>query len=172
MMHLARNAALMIRGFQSGDARSIAAEADNIKIWNNMSDSFPSPYTEEEAMAYIERAQSKSPAQDFAIVAADRAIGGISVAPLQGVERFSAEIGYWIGESYWNRGIASWAVGAFSSYLLSETSIVRLVAIVYEYNRASSRVLEKNGFRLVGVMRKAAFKNNSFVDMLYYERCG
>jgi RimJ/RimL family protein N-acetyltransferase len=159
-----------LRPWQPGDAPSLAAEANNVNISKNLRDAFPYPYTEEDAKAYIDQTCTKSPQQDFAIVIDGKAVGGISVVPLSDVERFSAEIGYWIGESYWNKGVGTKSLQTFSAYLFTHTNIVRLFAYVYEHNLPSARVLEKAGFRKVGVLEKAAFKNNRFVNMLYYER--
>jgi RimJ/RimL family protein N-acetyltransferase len=160
----------LLRPWQPGDIPSLAAQANNVNIWKNVRDSFPSPYTEEDAEAYIYHTMAKSPQQDFAIVIDGKAVGGIGVVPLSDVERFSAEIGYWLGEPHWNKGIATQAVRTFSDYILTQTNLVRLFACVYDYNLPSARVLEKAGFRRVGTLQKAAFKNNRFTDMHYYER--
>jgi RimJ/RimL family protein N-acetyltransferase len=159
-----------LRPWQPEDISSLVAQANNINISKNLRDSFPCPYTEEDAKTYINHTCTKSPQQDFAIVIDGKAAGGIGIVPLSDVERFSAEIGYWIGEAYWNKGIATGAVRAFTDYVLAHTNIVRLFALTFAYNLPSARVLEKAGFRLVGTLHKAAFKNNRFVDMLYYER--
>jgi RimJ/RimL family protein N-acetyltransferase len=159
-----------LRPWQPEDAPSLAAEANNINLSKNVRDAFPYPYTEEHAKVYIDQACAKSPQQDFAIVIDGKAVGGIGVVPLSDVERFSAEIGYWIGESYWNKGIVTEVLQTFCNYLFAHTSLVRLFACVYEYNLPSARVLEKTGFRKVGILQKAAFKNNRFVNMFYYER--
>ncbi|MDR1259382.1 MAG: GNAT family N-acetyltransferase [Tannerellaceae bacterium] len=160
----------IIRPWQAEDAQSLAAEANNVKIWNNLHDSFPHPYREEDAREYIGRVSGQWPLTDFAIVVDGNAVGGIGLTPGRDVERFSAEIGYWIGESYWNRGIVTQVVNAFAEYLISSTNIVRLFALVYENNPSSARVLEKAGFRRAGILRKAAFKNNRFLNIHYYER--
>ncbi|MDR2809147.1 MAG: GNAT family N-acetyltransferase [Tannerellaceae bacterium] len=160
-----------IRSWQPTDVPSLVEHANNANIANNLRDSFPYPYTEEDATIYINYAIGKSPMQDFAIETDGKAMGGISLVPLSDVERFSAEIGYWLGESYWNKGIATEVVRTFINYLFHNTSIVRLFACVFTHNLPSVRVLEKNGFRKVGILHKAAYKNNRFVDMYYYERC-
>jgi RimJ/RimL family protein N-acetyltransferase len=165
-----RKGIFLLRPWQSEDVPSLVLNANNIKIWNNTRDSFPHPYTEEDAEYYIRYVSNKSPQQDFAIEVNGQAVGGIGIVPQSDVERFSAEIGYWLGESYWNKGIATQVILTFSEYVFAHTNIVRLFACVYEYNLSSARVLEKAGFRKVGVLRKAAFKNNRFVDMFYYER--
>ena len=134
-----------------------------------MRDGFPSPYTEEDAREYIESTLSKGCVQDFAIVIDGKAIGGIGFIPQSDVERYSAEIGYWLGEPYWGQGIMSGIVFRFVEYIFTTTELVRLYASVFDYNTASRRVLEKCGFRLVGIMRKAVRKNDRWVDMCCYE---
>jgi RimJ/RimL family protein N-acetyltransferase len=161
-----------LRPWSPEDVASLAAEANNIRISHNMRDGFPYPYTEEDAKAFIEQSCRMSPQLNFAIVVGGKAVGGIGIVPLSDVERFSAEVGYWIGESYWNMGIVTRVLCTLADYLFEHTNIVRLFACVYAYNLPSVRVLEKAGFRRVGTLQKAAFKNNRFVDMFYYERVG
>jgi RimJ/RimL family protein N-acetyltransferase len=160
----------LLRPWQQEDIPSLVAQANNIKISSNTRDSFPYPYTEEDAETYINHTRMKLSPEDFAIVTEGKAVGGISLVPLSDVERFSAEIGYWIGEDYWNRGIVTEVVRTFSDYLFTHTNIVRLFACVYVHNLPSVRVLEKSDFRRVGILQKAAFKNNRFIDLFYYER--
>jgi RimJ/RimL family protein N-acetyltransferase len=159
----------LLRPWEAGDAASLAENANNIKIWQNVRDCFPHPYTVVDGRDFIELATSKPAVQDFAIVIDGKAVGGIGIVPLSDVERFGAEIGYWIGEPFWNKGIVTQAVQTMVAYLFEHTNIVRLFAPVFVHNMASARVLEKNGFRQVGILKKAAFKNNRFVDMLYYD---
>jgi RimJ/RimL family protein N-acetyltransferase len=163
---------LLLRPWQPEDIPALAAEANNIRVSGNLRDSFPYPYTEEDAEAFIRYACAKPSPQEFAIVIDGKAVGGIGLVPLTDIERFSAEIGYWTGEAWWNRGVATEAVRTFADYLLAHTNFVRLFACVFDYNLPSAHVLEKAGFRRVGVLQKAAFKNNRFVDMFYYERIG
>ncbi|MFY0022190.1 GNAT family protein, partial [Acinetobacter baumannii] len=76
----------------------------------------------------------------------------------------SAEIGYWLAEPFWGQGIATEAVRQLVEYTFYYFDIVRLYAEVFETNKASMRVLEKNGFYLEGVRRKAVFKNGLLMD--------
>ncbi|MDR1644877.1 MAG: GNAT family N-acetyltransferase [Tannerellaceae bacterium] len=165
-----RTNTFLLRPWQPEDIPSLTAEANNPRISSNLRDSFPYPYTTKDAEDFIHYAGSKPTAQEFAIVIDGKAVGGIGISPLADVERFSAEVGYWIGESWWNKGIATEALRTFAGYLFAHTNFVRLFACVYACNLPSVRVLEKAGFRRVGVLQKAAFKNNRFVDMFYYER--
>ena len=159
----------VLRTWQEDDYPSLARYANNINIWNNVRDAFPHPYTEDDAKAYIKYVTAMPFTENMTIEVNGEACGGIGFIPLSDVERFSAELGYWIGEPYWGRGIVSDAVSAFIHYVFTETEIIRLFASVFEYNPASMKVLEKNGFRKVGIMNKAAIKNGKLIDMHYYE---
>lgn len=164
-----RRKGYLIRSWQPDDEASLAAELNNIAIWNNIRDAVPYPYTLDDAREYIASTRQKPYPQDFAIEIDGKAVGGIGFVPQTDVERFNAEIGYWIGETYWNRGILSDAVGVLADYIFRHTALVRLYAHIYEHNRASMRVLGKAGFRKVGVMQQAAFKNDRFIDIHVYE---
>ena len=96
-------------------------------------------------------------------------MGGVGIVPLTDVERLSAEVGYWLGEDYWGRGITSEAVALLVDYVFRETGIIRLFASVYEYNPASMKVLEKVGFTRQAILRDAAIKNGRVIDMYYYD---
>ncbi|GHT38330.1 N-acetyltransferase [Bacteroidia bacterium] len=169
MKHAFQTARFELRPWEEADALSLAKYANNIKVWNNLRDLFPHPYTFQDAKDYIACVRLQPIAQDFAIVTGGEAAGGISILPQADVERFSAELGYWLGEPFWNKGIMTAAVIRLADYLFEHTNIVRLFASVFDHNQASARVLEKAGFRFVGLHHKAAYKNNRFIDMRYYE---
>jgi len=158
-----------IRPWKMTDSRRLTENANNIKVWNNVRDYFPNPYKESDAKSFIKRVQSKNRVEDFAIIVNDEAVGGIGYIQGTDIERLNAEIGYWLGEKYWGKGIMGRALGDIINYIFSNTEIIRLFTSVLEYNIASMKVLEKNGFRKVGIQTKAAIKNNKIVDMYSYE---
>lgn len=164
-----RNGNFLLREWRLEDAVSLAKNISNINIWNNVRDGLPYPYTERNAEEYLHVVGEKPYVQDLAIVIDNEAVGGIGFIPLCDVERYSAEIGYWLGEDYWNRGIMSEAIRQVVEYVFRETDIIRLFASVYEYNPASMRVLEKAGFTRQAVLRKAAVKNGKVIDMHYFD---
>jgi [ribosomal protein S5]-alanine N-acetyltransferase len=110
----------------------------------------------------------ESPQTHLAIVVDGQAVGGIGVELQRDVFRMSGEIGYWLGQEYWGRGIMSEAVGAMTEHALLSFGINRIFAMVFETNAASARVLERVGYRLEGRLRSAVFKDGRFMDQLVY----
>jgi RimJ/RimL family protein N-acetyltransferase len=105
-----------------------------------------------------------SPIVNLAIDMDGACIGGIGLILNSDVYVYSAEIGYWLGEPFWNQGIATEAVRQMIEYCFYYFDIIRIYAEVFEINKASMRVLEKNGFYLEGVRRKAVYKNAVLMD--------
>lgn len=161
----------VLREWREEDLESIAENANNINVWNNLRDSFPHPYTPDDARTFFEIVKGRTYQQEFVIVVGGKAVGNIGFCPQgEDVERFSAEIGYFLGEPYWGRGITSEAVRlVVVEYVFRHTDIVRVFTAVFDYNTASQRVLEKAGFTRTGRLRKAAFKNGRFIDEIGYE---
>ncbi|WP_455511010.1 GNAT family N-acetyltransferase [Butyricimonas paravirosa] len=158
-----------LREWKLSDIVSLAKYINNVKIWNNVRDGLPLPYTMLDADKYIRMVQAQSYVQNFAIEVEGEAVGGVGIVPSTDVERLSAEVGYWLGEDYWGRGIMSEAVALLVDYVFQETEIIRLFASVYEYNPASMKVLEKVGFTRQAILRDAAIKNGRVIDMYYYD---
>jgi len=158
-----------LRGWQLSDAESLTKNANNINVWNNVRDYFPHPYSEEDAVTFINYASGKDIIEDFAIVIDGKAVGGAGFVPKTDVERISAEIGYWLGEPYWSKGIMTDVVKDIVDYVFTNTEIIRLFAPIFEYNHASMRVLEKAGFKKLTVLSNAAIKNGKIIDMHYFE---
>lgn len=157
-----------IRSWQAGDAPSLARHADNRKIWLQVRDRFPHPYTLEAAEAWVKLAPAADPETQFAIEVNGEAAGGIGVFLQQDVERYSAEIGYWLGEAHWNRGITTAAVRRFTEYAFDRFGLCRLYANVFETNPGSCRVLERAGYQLEGRLRQSAVKDGQVLDGLLY----
>lgn len=155
---------IIIRKWTPDDTPSLVKHANNINIWNRLRNYFPHPYTEEHANLWIQRMEEESPMVNFAIDVDGMAIGGIGLILNTDVYIKSAEISYWIGEEFWGKGVATEAIRQMMEYTFYYFDIVRLYAEVFEDNKASMRVLEKNGFYLEGVRRKAVYKNDRLMD--------
>jgi RimJ/RimL family protein N-acetyltransferase len=108
------------------------------------------------------------PETAFAIAVNDEAVGGIGFVMLSDVERMSAEIGYWLGEPFWGRGIATEAVIAVTRYAIDTHGLTRLFAVPFASNVASCRVLQKAGYVLEGRLRRSAIKDGQIVDQMQY----
>lgn len=159
----------ILRPWQPEDSPSLAKHANNINVWNNLRDGFPHPYTSFDADSFINMAIQKPLVEDLAIIVDSNAVGGIGFVPGTDIERISAEIGYWLSETYWGEGIMSSAIKDFANYVFDNTGIIRLFATIFEFNKASERVLQKAGFNKVGILHNSAIKNGKVIDMLYYE---
>jgi ribosomal-protein-alanine N-acetyltransferase len=157
-----------LRPWQPGDEESLACHANNPKIWRNVRDRFPHPYTRADAEAWIAIASTDTPLTNFAIAVDGAAVGGIGVMLQEDVSRKSAEIGYWLGEAYWGRGIVTAAVRAMTDYAFATFDLCRLYANVFEWNPASMRVLEKAGYEFEGRRRKSAIKEGQIIDEMIY----
>jgi RimJ/RimL family protein N-acetyltransferase len=161
----------ILRPYEEGDIPGVAAHANNRKIWLNLTDRFPYPYSIDDARAWVRAQQSAGTrGTHLAIVVEGRVIGGIGIQRHEDVHRHTAEMGYWLGETYWGRGIGSAAARAFADWALELPDVARLEANVFEWNPASCRVLEKAGFGLEARRRNAVFKDGRLIDSLLYAR--
>jgi RimJ/RimL family protein N-acetyltransferase len=157
-----------VRSWRETDAESLAIHANNRRVWINLRDRFPHPYSLADARAFIQAARTGRPETMFAIAVQAVAVGGIGVTLHEGVERVSAEIGYWLGESYWGRGIMTEALSAVTAHAIQAHNLTRVYAVPYEWNAASFRILEKVGYVCEGRMRRSAIKDGQVVDQLLY----
>ena len=168
-MNVAENGAWAIRPYEQADVRRVAELANNIKVARNLADVFPHPYTDADAEAWWTMVRDRLSTEAFAIAVDGIFAGGISWHPQGDVKRHTVLIGYWLGEPYWGRGIATWAVGAIVAHAFgARPEMVRVCADVFGWNPASARVLEKNGFQLEGVLRRGVCKFGEYTDLLCY----
>jgi [ribosomal protein S5]-alanine N-acetyltransferase len=157
-----------IRSWRNGDAESIARYANNRKIWMNLRDAFPHPYSVHDAHDFIRSMRHRTPETTFAIAVDGEAAGSVGFVLRHDVERVSAEIGYWLAEPLWGRGIATEALGAMTEYAIATHNLTRIYALPFAWNVPSCRVLEKNGYVLEGRLRRSAIKDGVITDQLQY----
>ncbi len=158
------NGNIILRRLTNGDRSSLACLANNKKIWDNVRDSLPYPYTENDAATFINLTMQEAAPMTFAIDYRGQFSGVIGLTRQSDVYKKTAEIGYWIGEPFWNKGIATRAVKLMTGYGLQSLDFVRIHTGVFEYNIGSMRVLEKNGYAKDGVFKKSIFKNEKIWD--------
>lgn len=157
-----------LRGWRVGDETSLAQHANNYKIWRNVRDRFPHPYTLEDAQRWIEHASGEEPQTNFAIVVDRLAVGGVGLVFHDDIYHRSAEIGYWLGEAYWGRGLVTEAVQGVVSWAFENFDLARIYAGVLAWNPQSARVLEKAGFQFEARLRQAVTKEGLTMDELLY----
>ncbi len=155
---------ISLRPWTIEDAPTLAAYFNNIHIWNKLRDYIPHPYLLKDAEEFITTQLELAPTQNFAILNEEEIVGGIGIILQDDVYKMNAELGYWVAEPFWGAGIASIAVGLMTQYTLDTFAINRIVAEVFEPNKASMRVLEKNGYYLECVRRKGILKNECLSD--------
>jgi ribosomal-protein-alanine N-acetyltransferase len=157
-----------LRPWRRGDEPALVRHANNRNVSRNLRDRFPYPYTAADAAEWIARASDQSRPTSFAIVVDGEPVGGIGIELGTDVFRRSAEIGYWLGEPFWGRGLATEALRALTDYAFVHFDLCRLEAGVFDWNPASARVLEKAGYVLEGRSRLAVTKDGRTGDRLVY----
>ncbi len=158
----------VVRSWRTADAESLANHANNRKIWINLRDAFPHPYTSHHARDFIRGVRQRQPETTFAVAVQDEAVGSIGFVLRPDVERVSAEIGYWLAEPFWGRGITTEALRAVTRHAIDVHGLTRIYAVPFAWNAASCRVLEKAGYVLEARLRKSAVKDGTIIDQLQY----
>ena len=161
-----------IRRWELSDARDLATALSNKKIQDNLRDGLPYPYTEQDGKEFISAmlAANESDTFAFAITVNGKAIGSIGAFRQTNIHNKTAELGYYIAEEYWGKGIMTEAVKQLCDYVFSHTDIIRIYAEPFSYNIGSCRVLEKAGFQYEGTLRSNALKNGNVLDMKMYSK--
>lgn len=160
----------VLRTWRAADKADLVRHANNRGVWRNMTHTFPHPYTPDDADLWLAIAADPGPSIQLAIAIDDRAVGGVGVIAGEGIYCATAQFGYWLGEEYWGRGIATAAARTLADRLGRERLFARLEAQVFEWNPASMRVLEKAGFTRDAVLRSAATKDGLLIDTVLYAR--
>ena len=159
-----------LRPWQPSDVRSLVRHANNREVWLNLRDLFPHPYTTADAKRWLAQVCAQEPVTTFAVVVDDSAVGGIGFRIQSDVHRLSAEIGYWLGEGYWGRGIMSEVLAAVTDYAFTSFDLRRLYAVVFEWNPSSAHILEKAGYVFEGRLAQSVIKDGRVIDSLIYAR--
>ena len=159
-----------IRKWNLSDAADLAMAISNKNIQDNLRDGLPYPYTEKDGADFISAMLSADENETFAfaITVDDKVVGSIGVFRQGNIHRLTAELGYYIAEEHWGRGIMTEAVRQICQYVFEKSDIIRIYAEPFAYNVASCRVLEKAGFRYEGTLRNNAVKNGKIIDMKMY----
>lgn len=160
----------IIRPWQRSDARALSAALSDPAILNNLRDGLPYPYTEADALDYIQAMRDADPNTTFvyAIEVDGTVVGSISANRQENIHSRTAEVGYYLARSHWGAGVMTDAVRQLCQTLFAETDLLRLYAEPFSYNTSSRRVLEKAGFQLEGILKNGGFKNGKSLDVALY----
>jgi len=153
-----------LRPWREGDEDALTRYASNRRIWNNVRDFFPHPYTPRDASSWVRSNKSYHQPNNFAVEVNGQAVGNVGFTVKDDIYRYNAEIGYWLGEEFWGQGIMTEAVPLVTNYIFENFQVNRVFACVLEGNTGSMRVLESAGYRPEAVLRKACVKNNQYLD--------
>ena len=159
-----------LRTWRLSDAKDLAAALNHRSVLNNLRDGLPFPYTGQDAGDYITAMLSADENSTFAyaITVDDRAVGSIGAFRQGNIHRQTAELGYYLAEEYWGRGIMTDAIRQLCGIVFETTDILRIFAEPFSYNTGSRRGLEKAGFCYEGTMKSNAVKNGKVLDMTLY----
>jgi len=159
-----------LRQWSISDAADIAKAINNQNVLKNLRDGIPFPYTVSDGEDFIRQNLSapKDSKYAWAIAVGGQAVGSVGLFRKENIHFRTAELGYYIAEEYWGRGIVPLAVKEACDYIFENTDIIRIFAEPFAYNTASCRVLEKVGFEFEGVLRQNAVKNDTVIDMRMY----
>lgn len=165
-----RGARCTVRPWRLGDADALIRHANNIKVAQQLRDRFPHPYSKANAQSFLKAATSAAEPSNLAIDVNGEAAGAIGYVAGTDVERYSAEIGYWLGEAYWNRGVATEALVLLTAHVFATANLLRLFALPFADNAGSIRVLEKAGYVREAVLRSSSVKYGIPRDQALYAR--
>jgi len=161
---------LRVRSWCKDDLDALLRHANNPKIAANLRDQFPHPYTRRDGIDYLNYVRSCEVETSFALEYEGEAVGGVGFKLGLDIARLSAEMGYWLSEMYWGRGLTTRAVTAASDWAFDHYKLTRIYAMAFAHNVASMRVLEKAGFEREGLMRRSAIKNGVMLDQVLYAK--
>lgn len=159
-----------VRGWRPDDAASLVRHANNINVAKQLRDRFPHPYLHVNAVSFLKSVVRDDDASNLAIEVNGEAAGAIGYVLGTDIERYSAEIGYWLGEAHWGRGIMTEALVLVTDHVFKTENLLRMFALPFSDNAGSARVLEKAGYVREGTLKSASVKYATPRDQAIYAR--
>ncbi|MDP2721538.1 MAG: GNAT family protein [Bacteroidales bacterium] len=159
---------IRLRKWEMSDLESLITYANNANIANNLTDVFPHPYTKADGECFITMVQEDDPVKVFAIEIDGKACGAIGIFPQPDIHKKNAEMGYWLAEPFWGKGIMTKLIGEMIAYGFTTWDIDRIFARPFGSNLASQQILRKNGMKLEARLDQTLWKNNRYEDELIF----
>lgn len=157
-----------LRKLQISDKENLVKYGNNYEIWLNLTDNFPHPYTNSDAEWFIEYCNNQTNEFNLCIDFEGEFIGMMGVIFNTGIRKKTVEFGYWLAQPFWGKGITTQCSKKFIEYIFANYDIIRIQSSVFEWNKASMKVLEKVGFKLEGILKNAILKNEKIADEFKY----
>jgi len=157
-----------LRSWQTDDIDALVSFANNPRIASRLTDQFPHPYRREDGIQFLNICHQHDPMQILAIDIGGMASGAIGIHPQSDIHRLNAELGYWLAEPFWGKGIMTVAIQQMVRYAFSHFPVERIFARPFGSNIASQRVLQKAGFVLEARFQNTLIKNGVYEDELVY----
>jgi [ribosomal protein S5]-alanine N-acetyltransferase len=158
-----------LRPWRRSDRAALLRYANDRAVWRNLRDRFPHPYTSAAADEWLAfAAADPPPAGVYAIAVDGEAAGTIALERGSDIERWICEVGYWLGQPFWGRGIMTEALRAVTAAAFQELDVIRIHAPVFSWNRPSMRVLEKAGYGREAVIIRGGVKDGTVIDRVLY----
>jgi [ribosomal protein S5]-alanine N-acetyltransferase len=158
----------VVREWRAADLSALVRHANDRSVWMHLRDRFPHPYLEEDGRVFLDHLAKQNPSRVWAIEVEGEAVGGVGIELFGDVERVSGEIGYWLGQAHWGRGVMSEVVRAVTTEAFRLFGLTRIFALPFADNLGSIRVLEKAGYSLEGRMPQSAIKEGRIRDQLMF----
>jgi [ribosomal protein S5]-alanine N-acetyltransferase len=160
---------IILRPWSVKDADILAVIANNRNIFNNLRDGMPSPYSLQDARDWLNLIlPENNPPRFFAIIVENNVVGSIGIVKKTDIYRKNVEIGYFLAEQHWSKGIMTKAIKAATSYAFNSFDIVRVYAEPFADNIGSRKSLEKAGFTLEATLKSNVIKNGVIKDSCIY----
>jgi RimJ/RimL family protein N-acetyltransferase len=156
---------ISIRCIDKSDISDVARLADNIAI-AQMTANLPYPYTSEHAKIWLDYVQNNKNEHVFAVLGDGEFMGVVGLVHEPEHER--AELGYWLGQNYWNKKVMTTAAGMAVAYAFTMLGVQKIYSRCFAPNKASQRVLEKNGFVFEGCQRAHHIRMGVMQDVFRY----
>ncbi|MEJ5999246.1 GNAT family N-acetyltransferase [Paucibacter soli] len=158
----------VLRALQASDAPALQRHADDLAVWRNLFDGFPYPYTLADAQAWCSEGW-RAGGWVWGIEHEGAVIGCVGIRPEAGWLRCNAEIGYWIGQAFWRRGITGEALRMATSWAWAErTELSRIYAPIFAWNETSQAVARSAGYALEAHWPQSAFKAGRLIDRVVW----
>jgi RimJ/RimL family protein N-acetyltransferase len=159
-----------LRKWDDTDLDSLVKHANNLNVAKFLTNQFPHPYTQADGRKYFASISTDNPTKIFAIEVDGEAAGSIGIFPQSDIHEKNAELGYWLSEAYWGKGIMPRTILEMVNYGFETFDITRIFARPFSCNLASQRVLEKAGFVREATLKRALFKNGEYFDEIIYAK--